>query len=155
MASDLNVIREYLVPRSTSFWKWSPDGEAIVGLDGNTIAFRRELELVLRRQLSTGLPPLGPIVLLMAACRDSWPAISKAFGSFEELLGQLEAVAEMKSPGTNGLGKALASLNWIHALPDDLRQNADAKAELVAAALESAQERTTPELAAEIVVALD
>jgi hypothetical protein len=155
MASDLNVIRAYLVPRSTSFWKWSPDGEAIVGLDGNTIAFRRELELVLRRQLATGLPPLGPIVLLMAACRDSWPAISKAFGSFEELLGQLEAVAEMKSPGTNGLGKALASLNWIHALPDDLRQNADAKAELVAAALESAQERTTPELAAEIVVALD
>jgi len=159
MTFDLNGILAYLVPRSNAFWKWSPDGEAIVGLDGHTIAFCRELELVLRRQLSTGLPPLGPIVLLLAACRDSWPEIAKAFGSFEELFGQLEAVAEMKSPGADGLAKSLrtslANLNRIHELPDDLRQNADAKAELAAAALQSAQERTTPELAAEIVAALD
>ena len=148
MTFDLNGILAYLVPRSNAFWKWSPDGEAIVGLDGHTIAFCRELELVLRRQLSTGLPPLGPIVLLLAACRDSWPEIAKAFGSFEELFGQLEAVAEMKSPGADGLAKSLrtslANLNRIHELPDDLRQNADAKAELAAAALQSRKTARRP-----------
>jgi hypothetical protein len=159
MASDLNVIRAYLVPRSTSFWKWSPDGEAIVGLAGHTIAFRRELELVLMRQLSTGLPPLGPIVLLLAACRDSWSEISKELGSFEELLDQLESLSETQSPGANALAKSirksLTNLNQVYALPDDLRTNSDAKAELVAATLEGLHERTTPELAAEIVAALD
>jgi MoxR-vWA-beta-propeller ternary system protein len=159
MTSDLSVIRSYLVPRARSFWKWSADGDAIIGPGDRTIAFRRELELVLKRQLSTGLAPLGPIVLLLAACRDSWPEIFKELAESERLLAQLESVGQPRSPRVtalaNSLHKSLENLNQVHALPGNLRTNSDAKAELVAAILESEPERTTPQLAAEIVTALD
>ena len=152
MAGELSVIRSYLVPRPGSHWRWSSDGEAIVGPDGRTIVFRRELELVLKRQVLTGLPPLGPIVLLLAACRDSWPAICNAFGGLEEPLDRVAVYPEGQSPSAID---HRPSLNKIFALPVDLRTKPDAKAELVAAVLESVHERTTPALAAEIVTALE
>ena len=152
MASELSVIRSYLVPRPGSYWKWSADGEAIVGPDDRTIVFRRELELVLKRLVLTGLPPLGPIVLLLAACRDSWPEISKSFGGLEEPLDRVAVYPDGQSPAAIDHSR---SLNQIFTLPDDVRTRPNAKAELVAAVLESARERTTPELAAEIVTALE
>ena len=75
MTYDVATIHNYLnylVPPPDSYWKWSDDGEAIVWVDGRTIVFRKELAVVLRRQISQGLPLLTPVVLLLAACRDSW-----------------------------------------------------------------------------------
>jgi hypothetical protein len=152
MTRNLGLIRSYLVPRPGSYWKWSTDGEAIVGPGGRTIAFRRELELVLKRQVSDGLPPLGPIVLVLAACRNSWPEICDALGGLQEPVDRLILDPDETIPFSVDHAQ---TLNQIHALPEDLRTKPDAKAELVAAVLERVKDRTTPELAAEIVGALE
>jgi hypothetical protein len=66
------IARRYLTPRGDSFWHWADDGMAIAWTDGSTIIFRPQLEQILSRLATAGLPPLDPLLLLMAATRDAW-----------------------------------------------------------------------------------
>ena len=69
--------REYFAGHPQSYWQWLEEGRVIAWSDGTTIAFRAELLTVLERLAPLGLPPLGSILLLLAACRDSWSELSR------------------------------------------------------------------------------
>jgi hypothetical protein len=72
MTPDHVRVRSYFSPPTKSYWRWQERGNVAVWDDGRTIAFREELEIVLARLATNGLPPLGSVLLLLAACRDNW-----------------------------------------------------------------------------------
>jgi len=62
----------YLSPPKNSFWMWDERGQAICFRDGTTVAFRHELREMVAALPAHGLPPMTALVLVLAACRDSW-----------------------------------------------------------------------------------
>ena len=72
MKSTREEAFNYFVPNSSNFWKWSTDGQVIEFIDGTTICYREDLVLVLEGLLPYGFPPLGAILLGMAACQNRW-----------------------------------------------------------------------------------
>lgn len=72
MTLDRNQIREYFSPATASYWRWEENGRVLAWSDGATICYREVLESVLARLAPHGLPPLGSVLLLLAACRDNW-----------------------------------------------------------------------------------
>lgn len=83
MKTDANTYFER--PQFT-FWKWADLGDAVVWSDGDTIGFRQELLGVLRRLEPRGLPPLGGVLLLMAATRQSWREPAEKTGSLIDIV---------------------------------------------------------------------
>src|SRR5689334_18676434 len=79
MSHRSHLLTDYLRPPANSFWQWQNQGNVVAWPDGTTIAFRPELRLILERLAPGGLPPLGSVVLLLAACRESWPLASSQF----------------------------------------------------------------------------
>lgn len=85
----------YFVPSPSSPWQWTKDGNVIVWYDGSTVAFREELETILRELAVDGLPSFGRIVLMLAALKGktpdgSWmlgPAVLESVTSVEDLGG--------------------------------------------------------------------
>ncbi len=140
--SDLSFeVSQYLTPPGAGTWNWSEDGEAIVWFhDDQTIAFRSELEAVLRRHLSKGLPPLGSVLLLIAACRDSW--------------SNVPTLLKTKSTFTVLASEEIRLLDRIHNIPWELRSGISAKVELSAMIFETTSRRTSPEVAEAVVEAL-
>jgi hypothetical protein len=65
----LALAAEWLLPAWESPWQWDAEGEAIHWTDGTTIVFREELRLIVERCANRGLPPSGPLILLLAGCR--------------------------------------------------------------------------------------
>lgn len=49
------------------FWRWAEGGEVLEWHDGDTIAYREELHAMLDALTATALPPLGAVLLLLAA----------------------------------------------------------------------------------------
>jgi hypothetical protein len=139
---DMNAeVNAYLTPPPNSFWNWSDDGDAIVWSDNNhTIVFREELRAILRRHISNGLPPLGSLLLLVAACRDSWV--------------DAQLWLKTKSTLTVWLGEEFRRLDNIHGLPWELRAGATAKAELSAMIFETIGHRTSIDATPAIMLAL-
>ena len=82
--------QRYLLPPHDTFWTWKDEGEVIAWADDTTIAFRQELLYVLQKLAPEGLPPLGAVILLMAATRDQWSAISLEPGILAGMLRTLE-----------------------------------------------------------------
>jgi hypothetical protein len=72
-SSTADVIA-YLIPRRERFWRWATGSLNAEWRDGRTIAFRQELVEVLGHLAPLGLPPLGAVLMVLAACRDSWGA---------------------------------------------------------------------------------
>ena len=72
MIVDQEQVTDYFAGQPYSYWHWLDEGEVVAWSDGTTIAFREELLTVLGRLAPLGLPPLGSILLLLAACRDNW-----------------------------------------------------------------------------------
>src|SRR5262245_25440697 len=60
-------VRFYFTPSNHSFWRWRDAGQVIDWCDGRTIAFREELLGVLEQLAPQGLPPLGAVLLVLAA----------------------------------------------------------------------------------------
>ena len=56
-----------LVPPDEWPWSWSPEGDAIVWQDGDTIVMREELALLIERLSPSGVPRIGPLVLLLVS----------------------------------------------------------------------------------------
>ena len=88
----------YLQPPPGYFWHWTEGGRVIEWSDGSTVCFRDELQTVLRELAPGGLPPLGPLLLLLAACRDSSDPMSKGIISILHLGNTLprSSAASMK-----------------------------------------------------------
>lgn len=145
--SDIQAqVHRYLTPAANAFWNWSEDGDAVVWVENNqTIAFRTELALILRRHLSKGLPPFGSVLLLVAACRDSW-------GSPNVLRWNKATLKELM--GETLLGETFQQLDNMRGIPQELRTSIAAKAELSAMVFETVGNRTSSEVAIAVVEAL-
>ena len=136
----------YYFPPRDWFWHWQEHGRVIAWHDGPTIAFRDELETVLRHLLPQGWPPLGALVLLLAACRDNWQETpGRAIGLTNLLTGRGGA-----PPDFTALRSLCDGLDRVHALPEELRRSLPARAALAELVFETAKECTTNTVAAEL-----
>jgi len=68
----LSIAINYLSPHGDSFWRWSPDIEALEWSDGTAIAFYEEIHAVVETLGTRPLPPFEAIVILLAACQYNW-----------------------------------------------------------------------------------
>lgn len=150
MTDDLATARRYLAPPSQSFWEWRDQGEVIVWANETTILFRGELVHVLRHLAPQGLPPLNAVVLLLAACRDSWRESSSEIGT---LAGLMVSIGRRSFP--YWFSEVLRQLDAVAGLHDDLRKTPQSKAILAEMVLETCRDRTTPEDAAAILRVLE
>ena len=126
MTEDNRGAERYLTPLADSFWQWRDEGEVLAWRDGTTIAFRAEVAAVLGTLAPTGLPSFGAIVLLLAACRDTW---SQSPEQLSTLLGVhfYHREGDSRTDMVRGVSEGLAR---IRALPRELRQPFPAKAAL-------------------------
>jgi len=61
----------YAFPPKGHFWKWSAEYDAIEWADGSTLALWPEVHTILDYLGENGgIPPLGSLLLILAACRD-------------------------------------------------------------------------------------
>ncbi|HVX12583.1 MAG TPA: hypothetical protein VHC22_15485 [Pirellulales bacterium] len=124
-AETLAAAREYFRPPEPRFWIWGRD--AISWTDGTTIVFHAELAEIMRRLAIDGLPRLTPLLLVLAACRESHRSERMRAALAAE---SLSIVADTTSPGATwetGLGV----LDQIAALPADLRLTMPGKIVLI------------------------
>ena len=133
---------QYLAPLPTAetFWQWSSERDALEWLDGPTIAFRQELLGVLTPLASRGLPPLDVVVLILAACRASWPTDSARLAELERAL-----TLRVRTIAGKWHEDAIRHLQDVHRLPSELRTSLAGKAAIVEMALDRHAVRTTPE----------
>ena len=126
----------YLLPPANSFWRWSPDGKVITWADGRTIGFKGEVQQILAGLAANGLPPLGAVLLMVAACRDGWMEAGGARGLLAGYTQALTSPPPMKSElvgsilGTTivrELQRAFDEMDRIALLPPQLRQPLAAK----------------------------
>lgn len=140
-------LHDYLRPPHGAFWTWQEGGEVVTWTDGKTIAFRQELREVLRRQVDLGLPPLGAVLLLLAAAHESRQESSSQRGILAGIIGAFDdAAAHMIL-----LTEVSEGLDLIRQLDSDLLTSTAAKAELVDLVLCACEERTSPKTASTVV----
>jgi hypothetical protein len=124
-AEALAAAREYFRQPEPRFWTWSDD--AISWTDGTTIVFYRELAEILRRLAIDGLPALTPLLLVLAACRDSYRRERVREALEREGMSLSATISDVSLVWEDGL----AILDQIAALPADLRSSLDGKVALL------------------------
>jgi hypothetical protein len=150
MDDEFRVARRYLAPPAQSFWLWSRDGEALEWASGETIAFSAEVQHMLERLAPQGLPPLNAVVLLLAACRDTWPQMSE---QFVDQCNTLVHVERRFLP--DWVASVIEGLDQVNRLDVKLRRSLEAKAQLAEIVFEYTTQRTLPTDAATIARVLD
>ena len=65
----MTLAAAWLRPEPDASWSWDDAGEAISWTDGSTLTLRAELTQIVEHFIPNRLPPLGIIVLLLAALR--------------------------------------------------------------------------------------
>jgi hypothetical protein len=143
---DYVAARRYLAPFGQSPWRWDAEGQVIEWANGNTVAFRGEMESVLGRLAPRGLPPMNALVLLLAACRETWHEMSSELGTMAGFLATLE-----RRDLPDWLPELFRQLDAVHALPADARHDLDAKAALAELVFEDSPIHTTGAEAAAVV----
>jgi hypothetical protein len=156
----------YLSPTIDSFWRWSGDGEVLTWSDGRTIAFAREVEVVLGRLSSRGLPPFGAVALLLAACREGWDESGgrEIVRGYVRIFGQwqtgaitsvpMQATQTVFARAARQVGGVLEGLDTVGRLPPGLREGVDAKSLLAEVVFKRADPVLNPDDAAAVVSAL-
>ena len=137
----LTAALNYLLWTAPSYCQWADGGNAVGWVDGPTIAFRQELAVVFARQEGKGLPPLGATLILLSACRESWP---ESHGTLIRCVSELSSI-ERYMP--EWIGEVLTALDAVAALPRELIESVDGKAELVDYVFD---DRDTPRTAADL-----
>ena len=147
MSDDLREIRSYFAPPLNSFWKWVAGGEAAAWGSGETITFRDELAQVLERLAPDGLPPLGAVLLLLAAARENWAATM----AHPFLLAAILVRSGPSAWAEETANQLLRGLDRIHQLRGRLPMTTPLRAELADVVFETYRGRTTPTFAAAVV----
>ena len=62
--------KNYFQAPSNYFWRWADSTEVIEWRSGATICYRNDIIEVLREIHSEGIPPLGALLLILAACKE-------------------------------------------------------------------------------------
>ncbi len=142
MTLDHVAIRSYFAPPARSYWRWTEGGTVAGWKDELTIAFREELLAVLTRLAPRGLPPLGSVLLLLAACRDNWEDPPDRRTLLHAHLGLLYGGGY-----SDLLTEVLTGLGQVYRVRDEVR-SASRKAALAAALFDDAPGRHPPEKSA-------
>lgn len=130
---------EYLAPPEGAFWKWRERTQVATWFNGETIAFRPELEPILRRLAEGGLPPLSLILLVLAATRDS---CRQALARKDNLINLVRSFGGLPKDDRHELTDGLMR---IAKLPGELRHPIEARTGLVEFVFESGGPRTSGE----------
>ncbi len=152
-----NEAIRFLVPPENSFWKWDPGGEAICWSDGVTIVFANELSEILAEQVGRGLPPLGAMLLVIAATRESWSRDSwSSADSSAAVQTRRNLVQQILNDRDNShVGRVFDQLNRINQFAPNLRTTIKAKQVLIDCVFQPTQDRTTPAIADQVMVLLE
>ena len=124
----------YAVPPRGHYWMWSSGHDAIEWEDGRTLALWPEIHTILDFLGSnSGVPPLGAVLLVLAACRDEWISHRpRNHAAFRKIL----AIRENDALPPDYAEILITGLDVIHDLPGDLRASLAAKCHLVSALFE-------------------
>lgn len=126
----------YLCPDTMGFWQWRDAGEVVVWYGETTITFRTELLEVLRRLAPHGLPPLGAVLLLLAATRDSWELASAE----QSLLPPHPSTKERELTR-----EVLLGLDLVSRLEPELRTSVEARAAIAEMVFEHSRPQLSPQ----------
>lgn len=146
------AVIQYATPPSDYFWKWSGDLDAAEWRDGQTITLWQELHPILHvLQEEGGLPPLGAILLLLAACRDDWELKKSVLKVW---LMQVIGSEDWTEDSSALLDALFAALAPVHQLPKDLRASPQAKVHLIVALFEDSVNRLSRDASSTVMVEL-
>jgi hypothetical protein len=137
--SHVPVLEDYFAAAAHPYWRWEDEGNVIAWSDGTTIAFRAELVALLERMRPQTLPPIGSVVLLLAACRDSWREPPRKSKLLYDVLkaGDRQDRADL-------FDRVVAGLDKIRGLQADVRTSLAHKAELAAMVFEGQGNAVSP-----------
>lgn len=121
-SSAASVVATYFQPPQGYFWRWAEGNAVVEWLSGPTITYREELAALLASLAPEGLPPLGAVLLLLAACNQAWTHNSGEIGLLQGLLRGLPQGGPPDEELTFHLSVARSFLDVVHALPTELRQ---------------------------------
>jgi len=116
----LEAEAKYFRPPRNAFWQWAEAGHLIEWSNGDTLCYREELADLLRGQETTGLPRFGTILLVLAACQDTWSNNNRIEQLMERFVGGERGSHE--NPIESRLNAAKTFLDMVAALPADLRK---------------------------------
>lgn len=116
------VAATYFQPPLGYFWRWAEGNEVVEWLNGTTITYREELAALLAGLAPDGLPPLGAVLLLLAACHTAWKDNSAEIGLLQGLLRGLPPGGPPDEELQFHLRVATAFLDIVAKLPLALRQ---------------------------------
>ncbi len=158
MNEPLAAVRAYLSSPDSSFWQWGPEGETVYWSLGGELAPAGEVNAVMERLCDGGLPPLGALLMLLAACQPGWSAEGGGRERLAEyvrehlrrdrlkLWGQTD-----KETSDNVLGliaaridRAIPALDRVAALPRELLSGSAAQCALAEFVFEICTRRISP-----------
>ncbi|MCX6316990.1 MAG: hypothetical protein NTW29_06850 [Bacteroidetes bacterium] len=108
--------QKYFQAPDNYFWRWGEQGALVEWYHGITICYRDDLLQLLSAVSDKGLPPMGSLLLLLAACRNSFNIHDKVL-----LLRGLESYDKEKTEVYKLIDKAMVFSSIVHALPETLR----------------------------------
>jgi hypothetical protein len=106
----------YLCPDGDTFWDWSDTGDEIRWWNGGTLSFYQEIDLMMRRLQPHGLPRFEEILLVLSACRKTWPEADGPAAAFTKKIEQLDPDGWKDFPIYKWLNPLFEGLNRVHSL---------------------------------------
>lgn len=106
-----------------TFWHWADDGAVVEWrhpIPSATICYREELQAVLDAMVADSLPPLSAVLLLLAACADTWPPTAPSVALFRTIK-QLQTDLATEQELLEYKATAIGFLQLVHELPRELR----------------------------------
>ena len=147
MNLDFHTVRNYFAPPSQPYWRWEEGGHVLTWKDGLTICYRDEVAAILARLAPSGLPPLGSVLLLMAAWRERWnvaPLRTELLQTHMKLLHENDDYSQL-------LDEVLAGLAQVQRCRGLVSNRPEAKMELAALVFDAAPGRFLPSLSQALV----
>ena len=121
----LMKVTSYFTPPQHYFWRWADKGNVIEWKSGvSTICYREELvEILLQMADKEGMPPLGAVLLVLAACKGDHSKVNIWSGILFELFGKAIADKDVTYADTlkQNTFRALQLMESIIALPAEYR----------------------------------
>lgn len=144
MNPDRQQAIQYARAGADCLWRWADHGSVLVWHDGTTLAFKEEILQILESLAPDGLPPLGALVLLLAACRGKVPVVDdflpRAVNAQPPRLDEPAAfLGQVRLQLSAQLQAALRHLEGVSRLPEELRSGLRARCMLAEAVFECAR----------------
>ncbi len=134
------AVNDYLRAPESAFWRWDQDAQVVSWCDnGDTIAFRPELAQIIEILVESGvqLPALGPLLLLIAACRGTWQQ-----RDWDDHYWRI--LADDVALGSDDVARLKANLDRVAQFNPEITGTVEGKAQLAASIFAAGQAHWTP-----------